>query len=128
MNILFDTHTFIWWDNDRAKLTERARLYCEDMDNTLFVSTASIWEMQIKVQLGKLELPLPISDMVRAQVENNHVQLLSVHAQHVYGLDRLPHHHRDPFDRMLIAQANVENLTLLTNDAKIRLYPVRWAW
>ena len=128
MRVLLDTHTFIWWDNDRARLSSKAYEICQDNQNTLYLSLASIWEIQIKIQLGKLSLPLALPAMVANQVQQNDLELLPVSPEHIYALDNLAMHHKDPFDRILIAQAQIESLDFLSADAKIRRYPISVIW
>ncbi|MBI5959101.1 MAG: type II toxin-antitoxin system VapC family toxin [Chloroflexi bacterium] len=128
MKYLLDTHAFIWLDNDPGHLSPTVRTVCQDTAHTLFVSVASVWEMQIKIQLGRLTLPVSLTQMVENQRQINHIDLLSISLAHVVGLASLPDHHKDPFDRMLIAQAQVENLTLISNDPTIARYPVQVVW
>jgi PIN domain nuclease of toxin-antitoxin system len=92
------------------------------------LSIASVWELQIKNQLGKLVLDQPLEEIVREQVDKNGLQVLSIDLTHVLGLNTLPLHHRDPFDRILIAQARTEGITLLTCDPVIREYEVPVVW
>lgn len=123
MNILFDTHVFIWWDSNPEKLPTHILSACESTENTLFLSIASLWEMQIKQQLGKLELREPLSTLVSMQQATNGIQLLPIHATHVFALQNLPNHHKDPFDRLIIAQALNEKLTIATADRQFIHYP-----
>ncbi|MDX2139431.1 MAG: type II toxin-antitoxin system VapC family toxin [Chloroflexota bacterium] len=116
MNYLLDPHVFIWLDNDPDSLSPAVTRICADPRNSLFVSVASVWEMQIKRQVGKLGLPLPIDQMVRQQISTNGIRISLVQLPHVYTLDQLTLHHRDPFDRILIAQAMTESLVILTTD------------
>lgn len=124
MKLLLDSHTFIRWDNDLGRLSPRALALCQRPGNTLLLSVASVWAMQIKVQLGKLKLPSPLGQMVQNQQNINHVEVLPISVEHVLALDSLPLHYRDPFDRMIVAQANVEGAVLLSQDAVFSLYPV----
>ncbi|HLK56821.1 MAG TPA: type II toxin-antitoxin system VapC family toxin [Chthonomonadaceae bacterium] len=124
MRILLDTHIFIWWDSTPDQLSAEARRLCEDADNTLVLSIASVWEMQIKYQLGKLSLHKPLPDLIRSQQQTNGLELLPVQLEHVYALSSLPPHHKDPFDRLLIAQARTEGLALVSMDAAFQQYPV----
>jgi PIN domain nuclease of toxin-antitoxin system len=103
MRLLLDTHTFIWWDSQFEKLSERAKVLCQDPENELHLSVASLWEIQIKVQLGKVRLHRSLSDIIKEQQETNDIILLPVKAHHVFGLDDLPAIHKDPFDRIIIA-------------------------
>ena len=128
MRVLLDTHTFIWLDNDPGKLSETVTALCSDKDNDLFLSIASVWEMQIKLKLAKLTLPLALDKTIAEQQKMNGLQLLPIELRHVLALDSLPDHHKDPFDRLLIAQAKAEGLTLITNDPVIAKYPVTVTW
>jgi PIN domain nuclease of toxin-antitoxin system len=128
MKLLLDTHTFIWWNNEPEKLSPQARVSCEDKNNTLILSVASVWEMQIKLQLGKLRLDVPLRTLVESQQRTNDLQILPVLNEHVFALDTLPLHHKDPFDRILIAQANAEELFLLSKDEIFKAYLVKRLW
>ena len=108
MKLLLDTHTFIWWVSDHIKLSRKALALCQDPANTIMFSVASAWEMQIKLQLGKLRLALPLADIITGQQQSNNIEILPVNLAHVLALGSLPGHHKDPFDRLLIAQTNVE--------------------
>lgn len=128
MKLLLDTHTFIWWDSDPAKLSATALALCSDASNQLVLSVASLWEMQIKRQLGKLDLRLPLAEIVTHQQETNGVAILTIVQAHVLALEELPSHHRDPFDRLLVAQALVEGATLCSADPVLRSYPIEVGW
>ena len=125
MRILFDTHSFLWWDNDPDRLSEQAKALCKDPANTLVLSIVSAWEMQIKQQLGKLNLRLPVAELIQDQQNTNGIEILPITLPHVLALEALPPHHKDPFDRLLIAQANAENLSLLSVDPIFNRYEVR---
>ena len=125
MNGLIDTHNFIWSDLNPDLLSPTVRAFIEDIDNQLFLSIASVWEMQIKVQNGKLTLQYPLPEMIRIQQEINGIQVLPISLAHVYALEKLPLHHRDPFDRIMIAQARAESLTILSADEIFSQYPVQ---
>ncbi|MDQ3013808.1 MAG: type II toxin-antitoxin system VapC family toxin, partial [Acidobacteriota bacterium] len=111
MKLLLDTHTFIWWDSQPHKLSATVSAHLQSPLNIILLSVASIWEMQIKHQLGKLPLRLPLADIIKGQQQSNGIVLLPVLAEHVLALDQLPSHHKDPFDRLLLAQANSEMAT-----------------
>jgi PIN domain nuclease of toxin-antitoxin system len=128
MNCLLDTHTFIWADSEPAKLSSSAAALIQDPENTILVSVASIWEMQIKLQAGKLSLRMPLPDIVEHQQKNNRIELLPIMLPHVLVLDTLPLHHKDPFDRILIAQAQVEKLALVSHDSTFAQYGVAVVW
>jgi PIN domain nuclease of toxin-antitoxin system len=128
MRYLIDTHVFIWLDSDPTQLSIQAADLITDEANTLLLSHASIWEMQIKVQAGKLRFTPSLEAKVRTQTEQNRLTLLPIELPHIFSLDRLPSHHRDPFDRLLIAQAMNEQLPILSHDPVFRSYPVRVIW
>lgn len=128
MNLLLDTHAFIWWAIDPDKLSSPARTACENTTNQLLLSIASVWEMQIKYQLEKLTLPKPLAELVDHQVRQNGLRLLSIELPHIYALQTLPPHHRDPFDRLIIAQATVAGLTIVTTDGAFRSYAAPLLW
>ena len=121
MKGLLDTHTLLWWDHEAEKLSPRVLSFCQDPANTLLVSVASVWELQIKVVTGKLVLRDPLAALVERQ-ERNAVTFVPVDLAHIYALGALPIHHKDPFDRLIIAQAIVAGATLLSADLLVALY------
>lgn len=128
MNLLLDAHAFIWLDGDRQKLSPAAAQACSDSANALWLSAVSLWEIQIKMQLGKLTLRGSLEDVLREQAKVNGLQILSLHPAHVLALSGLPFHHRDPFDRMLIVQARHEGWDIVSKDPEFKAYPVRVIW
>lgn len=128
MNLLLDTHAFIWWDSEPNKLSPRSLALCRDRANTVLLSVTSVWEMQIKLQLGRLRLKFPLAEIVESQQQANNIEVLPILLTHVLALDDLPNYHKDPFDRLLIAQANVGGAILVSNDPVIAKYPVEVAW
>lgn len=122
MRILLDTHIFIGAFREPHLLSRSARQYLDDPDNSLFLSVASAWEIQIKVDIGKLEFEEPIRDIIEFQQRVNGLQLLPIELLHLNGLSQLPMHHRDPFDRLLLAQSNVEAMPLLSADTVFDAY------
>lgn len=120
MNLLVDTHILLWWLDDAATLTQEFRNAIRDLSNRVFVSAASIWEIAIKSASGKLDVPTNLD----AAMEHSRFQELPIRFHHAVAAGKLPEHHRDPFDRMIIAQAQCEQLTLVTQDAQIRRYEV----
>ena len=128
MKLLLDTHAFIWWDGDQSKLSSAALAACESPANTLFLSLASVWEMQIKRQLGKLNLRLPLAEILRDQRLNNGLILEPITLDDIMGLEQLPSHHRDPFDRLLISQASRGGFQLVSQDPEITRYSVPVLW
>ena len=128
MKLILDTHTFIWWDSEATKLSTRVLELCQDVKHTLILSVASVWEMQIKLQLGKLKFSLPLTDIIESQRLHNRILILPVDLRHVLVLSELPSIHKDPFDRLLIAQAKCENAVIITADPVFANYavPVEW--
>lgn len=124
---LLDTHAFLWWTNEPSRLSAPALAVCNDPNTRLLLSVVSVWEIQIKVQIGKLTPARPLADVVAEQVSRG-VVIVPVLPAHVYALDALPFLHKDPFDRLLITQANVEQAVLLTADSIIPQYPVQTLW
>lgn len=128
MKGLLDTHTFLWWITENPQLSPRVREIVSNGDNVLFLSAVSGWEMAIKAKLGKLHLPENLEGFISEQLAVNAINTLPVqmsHALHVYSLPDL---HRDPFDRMLVAQAQLEKLPILTIDPQIAQYLVETIW
>jgi PIN domain nuclease of toxin-antitoxin system len=125
---LLDTHTFIWLNGNPSQLSKRAAALCSDPSNELFLSLASVWEMQIKLNLGRLKLPASLSQIISAQQSTNGIRLLPIELLHILDLASLPNHHNDPFDRLLITQARIEQIQLITDDSQIAKYPVDVVW
>ena len=125
MKLLLDTHIFIWWADQPERLSPDALSALEDEANELLLSVASVWEMQIKIQLGKLKLSLPLKELVKNQQDTNDLRVSPVALTHVLALDSLPFHHKDPFDRLLIAQCMAEGLTIVTADSQFSAYSVK---
>lgn len=128
MRLLLDTHTLLWWATDRARLSPVALAVCEDASNVLLLSVVSVWEMQIKTQLGKLTLTIPLATLIDREVNTNGMTLLPVELEHVLALDTLPAYHKDPFDRLLIAQAQLEGAILVTTDGVFARYDISRLW
>ena len=120
MNLLLDTHVLLWWLDDHPGLSPAAKSVIANGENVVFVSAATIWEIRIKEALGKLKLPRNF----RAVLDEQPFEMLDITAEHAHAIVKLPAHHRDPFDRMLIAQTQVEKLTLVTGDEQIKRYKV----
>lgn len=128
MNLLLDTHVFIWEVLEPEKLSPTVINLIKNKDNKLLLSIASIWEMQIKIGINKLHFDEPLSKVVAKQREINEVEILPINLDHIWQLDQLPLHHKDPFDRMLIAQAITENIPILSIDNIFQKYPVTIIW
>ncbi len=125
MNLLLDTDALIWWLADSDRLGQRARSAIADPRNVVYVSAASAWEIAIKVWLGRLDLPPDTHSWLPVELANNRFVELPVSVEHALGVERLPMHHTDPFDRLLIAQALAERLVIVTGDTKLEPYGVR---
>jgi len=128
MKILLDTHAFLWWITDDQKLSSRAREVISDAENELFFSAASGWEISIKVQLGRLKLPEEPERFIPEQLRLNFIRSLPIQMRHALFVSTLPNHHRDPFDRMLVAQAQLEEMSVLSADLQMSRYQVELIW
>lgn len=124
MRLLLDTHAVLWSTGDTDRIPSGVRALIEDRRNDVFVSLVSIWEIRIKTAAGKLALDI---DLLRT-IEDTELGILPITLEHVERTATLPFHHKDPFDRMLIAQARVEGMTLVTADRMIRHYDVPVLW
>jgi PIN domain nuclease of toxin-antitoxin system len=127
MKYLLDTHTFLWWHDQPGALSPNIMEICQNVENQVWFSLASVWEIQIKLQINKLALDMPLADILTLQQQNG-LQLLPITVSHILELQNLPLHHKDPFDRLLIAPARVENAVLLSKDAKFELYSITTLW
>lgn len=128
MRLLLDTHAFLWWVDDDKRLSRAAHAAIRDRENECLVSLASCWELTIKVSLGKLSLESSVEQFVPTHTAINGFRLLPIEFSHTGRVARLPFHHRDPFDRMLAAQALVERLAIVSADPIFRRYGVKRVW
>lgn len=128
MNVLLDTHAFMWFVWNDPKLSKVAKDTIVNPDNRKLVSTASCWELAIKVSLKKLDLGMPYQQFVRPQMEKNNFELLTIDHDHLAGVVTLPLHHRDPFDRMLIAQCIAEGIPIISADEQLDAYAIERVW
>ncbi len=128
MKYLLDTHTFLWISGDSDRLSQTVVDLCCSGEHTFYLSMASPWEMQIKSQLGKLSLTAPLDELINKNQQENNIQLLPIELAHITYLQRLPAHHKDPFDRIIIAQAIIEGLTVITVDHAFDDYAVPIIW
>jgi len=128
MRALLDTHVFLWWITDSPKLSSRAREIISDGGNTLYLSAASGWEMVVKARLGKLELPGNPVAFIFEQLSANDIIELPVRMNHTLHVYSLPPHHRDPFDRLLVSQAQLDILPIISADKQIAEYDVKVIW
>ncbi len=120
MNFLLDTHILLWWLEESPRLSAFVSSAIRNPNNLIFVSAATVWEMSIKQSLGKLEMPSNLLEVLKI----NEFEVLPITAEHSLKVGALANHHKDPFDRMLIAQAISEGLTLISEDDKFQLYDV----
>ena len=127
MKLLLDTHTFLWFIDDNSKLSAAAKKQLES-DVDLMISAASLWEIAIKVSIGKLTLTQPYEEFIPDQLTRNSVRLLAISVEHLAVVSTLPFHHRDPFDRLMVAQAITEQLPIVSVDDKFDLYGVNRLW
>ena len=128
MRLLLDTHALIWFLEDDPKLSQRARAAIGDVGNRRSISDATAWEAGIKHTLGKLRLPVPYEELFPGRLEALGFRVLPIKHAHLHEMVRLPWHHRDPFDRLLIAQARVEGMTLVSCDPHFPAYGVPVLW
>jgi PIN domain nuclease of toxin-antitoxin system len=128
MKVLLDTHTFLWWITDDPKLSLRVRGIISDGENEIFISAATGWEIAIKSQIGRLKLPDEPQRFILEQLRINGMKSLPIEMRHALHISTLPIYHQDPFDRILIAQAQMEDLPVLSADPEIGKYEVTVIW
>lgn len=128
MKLLLDTHAFLWWVEGTPALGRRAGIQVADPDNEVFLSLASCWELAIKLSLGKVQLARPLERFIPEQLSLNGFSLLPVELRHVVSVAGLPFHHRDPFDRLLAAQALQDQLAVVSADRVFKKYGVTVIW
>jgi PIN domain nuclease of toxin-antitoxin system len=128
MRVLLDTHAFLWWISDARELSARARRTIASAENECLVSVASCWEIAIKASTGKLDIDGTVERFVPHQLAANGFHELPIETRHAVGVARLPFHHRDPFDRLLVSQALHEGLAIVTSEVIFRRYGVRQIW
>ena len=124
MNLLLDTHIFLWFVNDDPRLSNRLKDLIENENNFSYLSIASIWEMSIKYNLGKLTLAPSYEEFVDREVMASSINLLNIELEHLKINATLPFHHRDPFDRIIISQSMAENIPIITRDSVFNQYSV----
>ena len=128
MDYLLDTHTFLWFINDASNLSASAKALIEDPQNANHLSVASLWEIAIKVSLGKLKVPTPLTEFLAKQLQENEITLSPIKIEFVGKVASLPFHHRDPFDRLIIAQSLTENLPIIGKDEVFDAYGINRYW
>jgi PIN domain nuclease of toxin-antitoxin system len=127
MAFLLDTHTFLWFVSGDKQLPASVREKIKDINQSCFLSVASLWEITIKEQLGKLSLSISLQELFD-YTDRNQIEIISITYDHLLTLAKLPDHHRDPFDRLIISQAISENLVLLTRDKELKKYKIKQQW
>lgn len=127
MNILLDTHAFIWFLEGSDRLSDAAKQAIEAEENQCYVSIASIWEMAIKESIGKLEMAIPF-ERLSGLIWENGIEILPIEFEHAQLISRLPFHHKDPFDRIIIAQSIVDNMLIISADAYFSAYTRSIIW
>ena len=128
MKLLLDTHAFLWFIMGSANLSNKARILIEDPANERLLSVASLWEIAIKASLGRLALSSSFEDLIPEQLRLNGIELLNIRVDHLSVLTTLPFHHRDPFDRLIIAQAILEKFPVIGIDAAFDIYGITRLW
>ena len=128
MQYLLDTHVLLWWITADKRLSTKAKELIKSHRNTIYWSVASSWEVSIKYALGKLSFDEPPEDLLPSELNKNHIETLPILNEHAFLAGQLPIHHKDPFDRMLVAQARIEALAVISNDSKFQLYDVDVFW
>lgn len=128
MMYLLDTHAFLWFVNDDDALSANARALIEAPENIIHLSIASLWEIAIKVSLGKLEAPSPLQDFLQTQLRANNITLSTLKIEYIGLVATLPFHHRDPFDRLIIAQSLTDDLPIIGKDDVFDTYGVKRYW
>ena len=128
MKLILDTHTFLWFIGGNINLSNTAKNAIEDTSNQRFISIATLWEISIKVSIGKLKIGFAFTELVEQEVYGNAIEILEISSEHLDELVKLPFHHKDPFDRLIIAQILVEDATLISKDAAFQSYPIKLLW
>jgi PIN domain nuclease of toxin-antitoxin system len=128
MKYLLDTHTLLWITTDNPKLSKKAKSTYLNSQNEIFVSIASIWELSIKISLKKLDIKLPLKSFVDIHILGNNIKILELELNHIYKLEKLPFHHRDPFDRLIISQSIENKIPILSIDKMFDSYGIKRIW
>jgi PIN domain nuclease of toxin-antitoxin system len=128
MNLLLDTHTLLWFFRDDPQLSSTAKALIEDPANRKLVSVGSCWEIAVKANLGKLKLAESSKTLLSREIARNHFELLPIYFDHATEVETLVLHHRDPFDRILIAQALLEHMPIVSVDSVFDAYPIQRLW
>ncbi|MCL2056453.1 MAG: type II toxin-antitoxin system VapC family toxin [Oscillospiraceae bacterium] len=127
MRYLLDTHAIIWHFDDSSKLTQKAAGIIDNPKNRVYISYVSLWEIVIKISIGKLDVDFTLDQLLYA-IKDNDFDILQIEDKYLQQLSTLPFIHKDPFDRLLVSTALAENLTIITTDENVRKYDVEWIW
>lgn len=128
MKYLIDTHVLLWITNHDSRLSKKAKDLFLNEKNDIYLSIASIWEMAIKISLNKLDVNEPLKNFVRTKIIANKIKITNISVEHLFMLEDLPFHHKDPFDRLIIAQSIVENIPIISKDSVFRKYNIKKIW
>jgi len=128
MRLLLDTHTFLWYIAGDERISVRARTFITDPGNDVLLSVASLWEIAIKVSIGKLTLARPFADLIPEEITLNSVEVVSITLDDLNFISQLPFHHRDPFDRLIVAQSVVRAIPIVGRDDRFRDYGINLLW
>jgi PIN domain nuclease of toxin-antitoxin system len=127
MAVLLDTHTFLWFVSGDKQLPEKIKNKILDINEPCYISIASLWEITIKIQIGKLKIAISIDDLFK-YADRNQIEIVQITAEHLLVLASLPQHHNDPFDRLIVSQAISENMTLYSKDKGLKKYKIKQEW
>jgi len=125
---LIDTHTLLWSAGNSPRLSSKVKKIYLNPNNDIYLSLASIWELSIKIGLNKINLSIPLKKFVDIHILGNNIEILNINLNHIYRIEKLPLHHRDPFDRLIISQAIEENLPIIGNDKIFDNYKIKRIW
>jgi len=128
LKCLIDTHTLLWIITNDPKLSNKAKDLYLNSKNTIYFSLASLWEMAIKVSLKKLFIDENLKEFVQNHIKGNDINILNIELPHIFLLEKLPYHHRDPFDRLLVCQSSYENMPILSSDKVFDFYDIKRIW
>ena len=128
MRIILDTHAFLWFIQGNDKLSAVAKSSIENLDNQKLVSVASLWEIAIKISIGKIEIGMTLEKLLQREIYGNSFGLLNIDAMSLDELAKLPFHHKDPFDRLIIAQSITKNISIVSKDNAFKHYPINLIW
>lgn len=128
MRLFLETHVFLWFIAGSSDLSNKARTLIEDPNNQRFLSVESLWEMSIKVSIGRLDIGMTFTELMQHEVYGNAIEVLQIQSEHLDALAKLPFHHKDPFDRLIIAQSLAESMPLMSKDGEFGNYPITLLW